>query len=394
MKGGGETSPLGDVCHILDSKRKPITKRDRVEGPYPYYGATGVLDHVASYLFDEALVLIGEDGAKWAAGDRSAFAISGKTWVNNHAHVLRPERSKVLDDWLIYFLNFTDLSDFVSGMTVPKLNQGRLREIKIPCPPLEEQKRIVAILDEAFEGLHRARENAVANLQNARELFPSYLGCVSAADQEGWRNYTIGELVEKGVLDKPLDGNHGETHPKKADFVARGVPFVMASDLIDGLVDQKGCNFISRLQADKLRKGFAVNGDVLLSHKGTIGRTAMLVTELDYVMLTPQVTYYRVLDKDQLEPEFLYYSFQGVPFQLEISNAAKDGATRAYIGITRQLDLTISMPNISIQRGLVLRFRDFETMAAGCAASYEAQIKALDALRQSLLHKAFAGELT
>jgi len=106
---------ISDLCEILDSRRKPITKKDRVEGPYPYYGATGVLSYVDDFLFDEELVLVGEDGAKWGAGDNSAFKIDGKTWVNNHAHVLKPFRQKILDQWLIYYLNGQDLSDFITG---------------------------------------------------------------------------------------------------------------------------------------------------------------------------------------------------------------------------------------------------------------------------------------
>ena len=129
-----EFAQLGDVCEVLDRIRKPITKRDRVPGPYPYYGATGVLDYVEGYLFDEPLVLVGEDGAKWEAGENTAFAVDGKCWVNNHAHVLRPDRGMLLDSWLIYYLNQSDLTPFITGLTVPKLNQGKLREIPIPLP--------------------------------------------------------------------------------------------------------------------------------------------------------------------------------------------------------------------------------------------------------------------
>ena len=136
MKNGWGKKSLGDLCDVLDYRRKPITKRDRVAGEYPYYGATGILDHVAGYIFDEPLVLVGEDGAKWESGEDTAFAVKGKSWVNNHAHVLRPHRSKLLDNWLIYNLNHCDLTEFVSGLTVPKLNQGNLREIPIPVPPL------------------------------------------------------------------------------------------------------------------------------------------------------------------------------------------------------------------------------------------------------------------
>ena len=160
MKKGWKTELLGELCDVLDYKRKPITKRDREAGEYPYYGATGVLDNVAGYLFDEPLVLVGEDGAKWASGENTAFAVEGKIWVNNHAHVLRPHRTVLVDDWLIYHLNHTELIEFVSGLTVPKLNQGRLREIPIPVPPLAEQQRIVGLLDEAFVGIATAKANA------------------------------------------------------------------------------------------------------------------------------------------------------------------------------------------------------------------------------------------
>ena len=138
---------LEEVVEILDSQRKPITKHDRKPGSYPYYGATGVLDYVDGYLFDEPLVLVGEDGAKWGAGDRTAYQISGKTWVNNHAHVLRPNRDKILDVLLVELLCRMDLSPYITGVTVPKLNQQKLRSIRFPLPPLEVQKDIVAEIE-------------------------------------------------------------------------------------------------------------------------------------------------------------------------------------------------------------------------------------------------------
>ena len=143
---GWHTVPLGEVCEVLDKFRKPVTKKDRTTGSFPYYGATGIVDYIDSFLFDEPLVLLGEDGAKWEAGALSAFAIDGKTWVNNHAHVLRPKRAQVLDPWLIFYLNSIDLSDYITGTTVPKLNQAQMKEIPIPLPPLKEQQAIVSVL--------------------------------------------------------------------------------------------------------------------------------------------------------------------------------------------------------------------------------------------------------
>ena len=155
---------LGDMCDILDKVRRPITKRDRVPGPYPYYGATGVLDHVADFLFDEPLVLVGEDGAKWASGERTAYLIDGKTWVNNHAHVLRPDRTRVLDLYLTTLLIQTDISPFITGVTVPKLNQAKLRSIPLPLPSLTTQKSIVAEL-EAEQALVEANRQLIERME-------------------------------------------------------------------------------------------------------------------------------------------------------------------------------------------------------------------------------------
>lgn len=196
MKNGWAAKNLGELCDVLDSKRKPITKRDRIAGEYPYYGATGVLGYVDGYIFDEPLVLVGEDGAKWSSGENSAFAVQGKIWVNNHAHVLRPHRSELLDQWLIYFLNHSDLTAFVSGLTVPKLNQGRLREISVPVPPLMEQQRLVGILDEAFEAIATAKANAEKNLQNARALFDSHLNSAFTQHRPNWSKTRLGLEID------------------------------------------------------------------------------------------------------------------------------------------------------------------------------------------------------
>jgi type I restriction enzyme S subunit len=144
------SKPLGALCDILDNQRKPITKRHRKHGSIPYYGATGIKDYVKDFIFDEPLVLVGEDGAKWGSGDKTAFLVSGKCWVNNHAHVLRPHRDVLLDYWLAAFLTHKDLTPYVSGLTVPKLNQGSLREIPIPLPPITEQQ-LLANVAQALE---------------------------------------------------------------------------------------------------------------------------------------------------------------------------------------------------------------------------------------------------
>ena len=165
-----------------------------------------------------------------------------------------------------------------------------------------------------------------------------------------WRTKEVEELVASGAIAKPLDGNHGAIHPKTLDFVPVGVPFIMASDLEAGRVNLDSCSFISEDQANTLRKGFARTGDVLISHKATIGRTA-IVQESKYerIILTPQVTYYRILDSTQINAEYLKFYFDSPGFQHLLSVWAGAGSTRAYLGITAQMKLPIVCPPIDTQ---------------------------------------------
>lgn len=146
MKQGWEIKKLGDVATILDSQRKPVTKKDRCNGIYPYYGASGVQDYVDKYIFDGRYLLVGEDGAKWGASDKSAYIVDGKCWVNNHVHILKLDDS-INDKMVEFYLVYKDLSKYITGAIVPKLTQQALKQIPIPVPGKAEQERIVGELD-------------------------------------------------------------------------------------------------------------------------------------------------------------------------------------------------------------------------------------------------------
>jgi len=165
-----------------------------------------------------------------------------------------------------------------------------------------------------------------------------------------WLELTVNELVEMDIIYKPLDGNHGNIHPKGSDFVKSGIPFIMASDIKNGKVDILNCSFISQEQANALQKGFSITNDVLLTHKASLGRTAIVGNlKIPYIMLTPQVTYYRVKDYTKLSNVYLKYFFDSPAFQGVLENHGNSGSTRAYVGITAQRELPILLPDIEIQ---------------------------------------------
>jgi type I restriction enzyme, S subunit len=378
MKKGWQTKRLGELCDVLDHKRKPITKRDREAGEYPYYGATGVLDHVAGYLFDEPLVLVGEDGAKWASGENTAFAVEGKIWVNNHAHVLRPHRAVLLDNWLIYHLNHSDLTEFVSGLTVPKLNQGNLREIPIPVPPLAEQQRIVGLLDEAFEGLATAKANAEKNLQNARALFESHLQSVFTQRGPGWVEKKVSEIA-KHSLGKMLDKakNKGEPQPYLRNINVRWFSFDL-SDLLE-----------MPFLPNEAEKYTAIKGDVLICEGGYPGRAA--IWNEDYPIYFQKALHRVRFHEPEHNKWFVYYlSVQDSSGQLKqhFSGTGIQHFTGEVLA-----RFPIPVPPLPELRRAVEKFDDLHEQTQHLARIYEQKLAALDALKKSLLHQAFAGEL-
>ncbi len=145
--GDWDKITLNEIAENLDSKRVPITKNRRESGKIPYYGASGIVDYVADYLFDEDLLCISEDGANLLARTYPiAFSISGKTWVNNHAHVLKFSELTT-QKFVETYINSIRIDEYVSGMAQPKLNQRMLNKIPIPLPTIEEREAIVDKID-------------------------------------------------------------------------------------------------------------------------------------------------------------------------------------------------------------------------------------------------------
>lgn len=180
-EGEVEWKMLGDLGENLDSKRKPITSGLREAGSIPYYGASGVVDYVKDYIFDGDFLLISEDGANLLARNTPiAFSISGKSWVNNHAHVIKFD-SYAERRYVEYYLNSIDLAPYISGAAQPKLNKKNLESIRIPNPSPEDKERIVSILDKfdaltnsINEGLPREIELRQRQYEYYRDLLFSF----------------------------------------------------------------------------------------------------------------------------------------------------------------------------------------------------------------------------
>jgi len=200
---GWVKTALEDCVDILDSHRIPINANDRekrISGKepsalYPYYGATGQVGWIDDFLFDEEIILLGEDGAPFLDADKDkAYLVRGKSWVNNHAHVLKARSGIAINLFLMHYLNYFDYQGYVTGTTRLKLNQGQMRRFPIFLPPLAEQERIVAKIEALFSQL----DAGVAALRRIQAALKRYKASVLKAACEGW-------LVGQDPTDEPAE---------------------------------------------------------------------------------------------------------------------------------------------------------------------------------------------
>ena len=159
---------MGELVDFLDTQRKPLEGSKRVSGPYPYYGASGIVDYVEGYLFDEELILLSEDGANIT--DRNypvCFLASGKYWVNNHAHVLKAKNGYE-NNFISNSMERKDFTSYNTGMAMPKLNQEVCRNIPVLCPEYAEQKKIGEYF-RSLDTLITLHQRQLEKLQNIKK---------------------------------------------------------------------------------------------------------------------------------------------------------------------------------------------------------------------------------
>ena len=188
---------FGELMINRDAERIPlsVSERNKLNKVYDYYGASGVIDKVDRYLFDKTLLLVGEDGANLLARSTPiAYLATGKYWVNNHAHVLDCVEGKLSLEYIMYFINAISLAKYVTGTAQPKMNQEKMNSIPVALPPLAEQKRIVAKIEELLPLVDRY-EQAWTKLENFNRRFP--------------------EDMKKSILQQAIQGKLVEQRPEE-----------------------------------------------------------------------------------------------------------------------------------------------------------------------------------
>lgn len=373
------TVSLGEVVEFLDHKRRPITAKDRVAGAIPYYGANGQQDSVADYIFDEPLILVAEDGGHFDDPDRGiAYRISGRSWVNNHAHVLRP-RSHMDLAFLCRVLENYDVRPYISGSTRGKLTKGQASKIKVPLPPLPEQRRIAAILDQA-DALRRLRRKSLSRLSDLGQAIFFEMFGDAASDPRGWPTIRLGDLCSVGSSKRVF----------VSEFTESGVPFYRGTE-----VGQLGAGksidpdlFISTQHYEILiaESGRPEIGDLLLPSICHDGRIWLVNDDKPFYFKDGRVLWIKSANAE-IDGEYLRRHLQ-VMLLRDYSKIAS-GTTFAELKIVNLKSLQILNPPLELQRQFAERMSALERTRVESLGA----INMIDSLFTSLQHRAFRGEL-
>ena len=391
MKPGWATKTLDQISVNLDHKRVPITKSDRVAGQFPYYGASGVVDYVATYLFEGDALLVSEDGANLVARSSPiAFPATGRYWVNNHAHVLRFAEATT-QRYVELYLESIRLDEYITGAAQPKLNQRALNSIPIPVAPPAEQRRIVAILDEAFEGIATAKANAEKNLQSTRELIRAgYQAIVGSFDQSPWSKAHVDELAaaSKGSM---RTGPFG-SQLLHSEFVDDGIAVLGIDNAVANEFRWDKRRYITEAKYRDLARYRVYPGDVLITIMGTCGRCAVVPADIPLAINTKHLCCI-TLDRQKCLPDYLHLYFLHDPLARAYLTAQAKGSIMAGLNMGIISALPVRLPPLDQQASIVERFDSLQTECDRQADVQARKLAALDELKRSLMHQAFSGGL-
>ncbi|MCB1186893.1 restriction endonuclease subunit S [bacterium] len=369
---------LTQAVEFLDHQRQPVKQSDRKPGLYPYFGANGQQGTIDGFIFDEPLVLLAEDGGLFDQPDRGiAYRISGKTWVNNHAHVLRP-KTNVDINYLTRVLENYDVSPYLTGSTRAKLTKSGASRIGIPLPPLPEQRRIAAILDQA-DALRRQRRRAIEKLDS---------------------------LSQSIFLDMFGDPRSSLTHPqfplddlsvRKGEYGAN-VPSCEYSKNLPRYIRITDINDSGELNNDKVSPGksrsawkkfFLNSGDLLFARSGaTVGKTYLYQESDGLCVYAGYLIRFR-LNQSRIDPRFAF-AFTKTDAYLDWVTSKQRTVAQPNINAKQYgSELQVPLPPLPLQQEFARRVEKVEKLKA----AQRRELAKLDELFAALQQRAFKGEL-
>ena len=404
MKAGWKTVKLGEVCSF--ERGLTYSKSDEAEAPgitvlrannvdldsgrlnlddLRYISAKVAVDE-KKYLSANSIIVCTASGSRDHLGKTAHISKPPRMTFGGFMGLLKP--SPEIDSLFLFYLTRSDLyRSFIAGLSsgtnINNLKGSDLLSWEIPLPPLAEQKRIVAMLDEAFAGIDEATAKAEANIRDAEILFESYLQSVFHDQEQGWEQKRLGDLVTRLT--------NGYVGPTRNIYQESGVPYLLARHVKNNRLNFDGRTFISQEFNLKNKKSLLKTGDVLLVQSGHIGHCAVVTDEHDghncHAMIVITAT------KGSFIGPFLslFFNSSGMKRKFE---QIRSGSTVPHLTCGEIRELMIPLPTIEIQKDIVERAKVLDEYILQLRSNLANRLSAYDEFKRSLLIQAFAGELT
>ena len=343
--GHSNVVKLKDVVTIMDDKRKPINEGDRSsmkDGElYPYYGATGVVDYINEYLTDERLLCIAEDCGNYGPGEESSYIIEGKAWVNNHAHVVKPNDELCDITYLHNFFKVTDLLPFVSGTTRKKLTQKAMNDLDIILPPIDKQREYVAICDQADKSKFDGFKSQFI------EMFGSMI------------NPKYDVLPMASVCER--SGQYG-SNTSACDYISDTPRYIRITDINDDGSLNDDIKSAEAVDDKYLLK----DGDLVFARTGaTVGKTYLHHSE-KAIYAGYLIKYHPV--ESRVNPEYLFAYTHSSSYYSWVELTKKVGA-QPNISATQYDELPVIVPPIDKQKEFVIIAQQADKSKSVCRLS-------------------------
>lgn len=392
MKEGWEMKKLGDIGKISMCKRV-FKNQTSQKGEIPFYkiGTFGKKPnaYISKELYDEyrgkysfpkkGNILLSASGTIGRRviydGKPAYFQDSNIVWIDNNEKM-------VLNEYLYIFYGFCDWNPS-RGATISRLYNDDLRNIRIPIPPLPEQKQIVSLLDQAFAAIDQAKANVEKNIANAKELFQSKLNAIFSQEGEGWEEVALSEITTT-----ISDGDH--MAPPKTD---KGIPFITISNINkdNNQIDFSKTFFVPKEYYDDIKESRKPRkGDVLYTVTGSFGIPVLIDFSKEFCfqrhigLIRPTVN---------TDPKWLYYWILS-PQSIKQANDKATGTAQRTVSLRSLRNFIIPKVPYEEQLNIVKRLDVISTEINNNSTLYQKKIDSLNNLKKSLLQKAFSGELT
>ena len=386
MKARWQTKKLGELCRIRTGKKD--VNQGNPEGKYPFFTCAAEHTYSDSFSFDtEALLIAGNGNVGQVSYYNGKFEAYQRTYVIS-------DFSDVQSRYLFLILD-GKLTEAVSkqklGNTMPYIKIGMLTDFLVPIPPLPEQHRIAAIIDEAFDGIATAKANAEKNLQNVRNLFLSgYATAFAQSLCDGYERLTVADMAMpiKGAM---RTGPFG-SQLLHSEFVDQGIAVLGIDNAVNNEFRWDKRRYITEEKYRQLSRYQVKPGDVLITIMGTCGRCAVVPDDIPVAINTKHLCCI-TLDPEKCSSGFLHGYFLYHPEAQQFLAARAQGSIMAGLNMGIISELPVLLPPLKQQHALVSKIATLRAETQRLESIYQQKLAALDELKQSLLHQAFSGNL-